>query len=700
VTDRRRRRAAIALVVATTLLLAGAAVSWYAQSALVDSREFGARAASALDDSDVRDALAERIVDGITSGPIPDALAVRPLVVPVIASLADTSAFRRVFADALRQRHEALVEGERTFQFRLAVGDGLLFDALMAAAPNLAERIPPGLRVPVIRLDPRQFELDAARLVVDLAGWRWPLLVLALLAGTGTALLAGGARNALVSLGVAAAGAGLLVAALVAGLGEFVVSHAASAADIGDGRERAAIRALWDALFADLRDAGLVAALAGAVVAALAARGMPRARTAAARRLAERALSSQAPAAKLARAAVLVTLGGLLIFEPGLFGRILLVTAGIVIVLAGVAQLSGEESAPDPVPSPRTDGVPARLLAGVVAVTLALAVLGIALLLPSPGQPAAGSAVAAGGCNGSRALCGKRLGEVVFPATHNSYAAADEPGWLFANQRLGIERQLRDGIRAFLIDIHWGAPDASSGLVRTDFEAEGTDRNKVARELGPEALRAADALVGRAGVGRPTTEPRPYLCHTLCEIGSEPLEEQLQLFSDFLRDNRREVVILFVEPYVPVEETERAMEATGLLEQAAELSVDEPLPTLGQLIRANTRLIVFSEEDGGARPWYLPGFEFAQDTPLGAERASELSCARFRGDADSPLFLLNHWIDTFPPSPSRNRRIGGRLLERRVDGCERARGLRPNLLAVDFYERSGVIDVARRLNAG
>ena len=66
----------------------------------------------------------------------------------------------------------------------------------------------------------------------------------------------------------------------------------------------------------------------------------------------------------------------------------------------------------------------------------------------------------------------------------------------------------------------------------------------------------------------------------------------------------------------------------------------------------------------------------------------------------APSELLNHWIDTFPPSPSRNRRIGGRLLERRVDGCERARGLRPNLLAVDFYERSGVIDVARRLNAG
>ncbi len=693
-----RRRAAIALVVATAVLLAAAAVSWYAQSALVDSREFGARVTAALDDSDVRDALAERIVDGVTSGPVPDVLAVRPLVVPVIASLADTSPFRRLFADALRQRHQALIEGERTFAFKLAVGDGLLFDALSDAAPNLAERIPPGLRVPVIRLDPRQFELDAARLVGDLAGWRWPLLVLALVAGAGAALLAGGVRNALVSLGVAVAGAGLLVAALVAGLGEFVVSHAASAADLGDDGERAAIRALWDALFADLRDAGLVAALAGAVAAALAARGLPSTRPAAARRLAARALGSQAPAAKLARAAVLVTLGGLLIFEPGLFGRILLVTTGIAIVLAGAAQLSGGEPAGESRPEPVASGVPGRLLAGAVAVTLALAVVVLALLLPGPSPPTAGGSVTASGCNGSSSLCAKRLDEVVFAATHNSYAAADEPGWLFANQRAGIERQLRDGIRAFLIDIHWGAPDPASGLVRTDFEAEGTNRNKVARELGPAALRAADALVGRAGVGRPTSPPRPYLCHTLCEIGSEPLEEQLQLFSDFLRANRREVVILFIEPYVPVEETEKALDATGLLEQAAELRVDEPLPTLGQLIRANTRLIVLSEVDGGARPWYLPGFEFAQDTPLGAERPRELSCARFRGDADSPLLLLNHWIDTFPPSPSRNRRIAGSFLAQRVRRCERERGLLSNLLAVDFYERSGVIDVARRLN--
>ena len=63
------------------------------------------------------------------------------------------------------------------------------------------------------------------------------------------------------------------------------------------------------------------------------------------------------------------------------------------------------------------------------------------------GTPAARS------CDGSASLCGRRLDEVVFPGTHNSYAASEEPGWHFANQRYGIGRQLDDGIRALLIDV-------------------------------------------------------------------------------------------------------------------------------------------------------------------------------------------------------------------------------------------------------
>ena len=109
--------------------------------------------------------------------------------------------------------------------------------------------------------------------------------------------------------------------------------------------------------------------------------------------------------------------------------------------------------------------------------------------------------------------------------------------------------------------------------------------------------------------------------------------------------------------------------------------------------------MILAEQDGGARPWYLDGFSFAQDTPLGATRPSQLRCGRYRGSADSPLFLVNHWIPPFPPSVTRNQRIGGRYLERRLTSCGRRRELVPNLVAVDFYERSGVVDVVRRRNA-
>ena len=61
-----------------------------------------------------------------------------------------------------------------------------------------------------------------------------------------------------------------------------------------------------------------------------------------------------------------------------------------------------------------------------------------------------------GRCNGSAALCDKRLNEVVFVGTHNSMSADGEPGWLFAAQDAGIDAQLDDGVRSLLIDTHYG----------------------------------------------------------------------------------------------------------------------------------------------------------------------------------------------------------------------------------------------------
>jgi hypothetical protein len=303
-------------------------------------------------------------------------------------------------------------------------------------------------------------------------------------------------------------------------------------------------------------------------------------------------------------------------------------------------------------------------------------------------------------CNGSEAACEKPLNEVVFPATHNSYAASDEPGWHFANQRYGIARQLADGIRAFLIDVHFGVEDPARHIVRTDFRAEGADRNKVAKQIGPQALRAADRIAGRVGVGSLRGAPKPYLCHTLCELGAEPLDQELGVIRRFMDSHPDQVLMLIVEDYVPPHVIEKAFERTGLLSQAATLKPREPLPTLGKLIERGTRLVVFAEEKGGSPSWYMPAFSYIQDTPLGARRPSQLSCARFRGNPANPLLKLNHWLDTFPPSRTAERAIGlAPVLRRRIAECTRERGRAPSIVAVDFYDQTAVLQVARTLNA-
>jgi hypothetical protein len=303
-------------------------------------------------------------------------------------------------------------------------------------------------------------------------------------------------------------------------------------------------------------------------------------------------------------------------------------------------------------------------------------------------------------CNGSPSLCSRALNKVIFPGTHNSFAASDQPGWHFANQTYPIARQLRDGIRAFLIDIHYGVYDPATGRVRTDLTAEGSDQNKVAQQLPASALRVADRVAGGIGLGTLKGKPEPYLCHTLCELGAEPLDRELDEIATFLRKHPDQVLVMIVEDYVPASTIKQAFESSGLTRYAATLKRHAPLPTLGELITRDHRLLVFAEVKGGSPAWYMPAFSFIQDTPLGAARPSQLSCARYRGDQDSPMLLINHWIPPFPPSHALNTQIGrAPFLRARIRRCTRERDIPGAIVAVDFYQRTAMIKVARQLNA-
>ena len=304
-----------------------------------------------------------------------------------------------------------------------------------------------------------------------------------------------------------------------------------------------------------------------------------------------------------------------------------------------------------------------------------------------------------GPCNGAAAACGRRVDEVFFAATHNSFAASAEPGWYFASQRYPISRQLHDGIRALLIDVHMGVYDPATGHVRTDLAAEGSDRNKVAEQVPARALRVADRVAGRVGVGTLAGTAAPYLCHTLCELGAEPLVRELEVIRGFLEGHPREVLVVVVEDYVPPAIIAAAFGEAGLTRFAVTLSRHTPPPTLAELIAGGRRLVVFAEEKGGEPSWYMPAFSYIQDTPLGAVRPAQLSCARYRGEADSPLLLVNYWIPPFPPSPSLNAAIGREpVLRGHLERCLRQRGAKGAIVAVDFYERTSAVAVARAMN--
>jgi hypothetical protein len=304
-------------------------------------------------------------------------------------------------------------------------------------------------------------------------------------------------------------------------------------------------------------------------------------------------------------------------------------------------------------------------------------------------------------CQGSAALCARRVSQVYFAATHNSYAASDQPGWRFASQTYPISRQLDDGIRALLVDVHYGVRDPSNGRVRTDFAAEGSEANKVAEALPGLALRVADHVAGGIGLGSSRGKPELYLCHTLCELGAEPLEQELGVIANFLRRHPDQVLMLIVEDYVPPSAIAAAFEKAGLTGYAATLRLGEPPPTMGELVSSGKRLLVFAEKHGGEPSWYMPAFTFITDTPLGAAQPGQLSCKRFRGEPRSPLLLINHWIPPFPPSPALNEQIGqAQFLKSRIARCTRALDHAAAIVAVDFYQRTSVVAVARRLNEG
>jgi hypothetical protein len=684
--------------VLSVLALAAGAILVYLRVELLDEQGFADRAVEAVRDPQVRATIADRAV-GAALDVEPDLLSARPLLVSAVRGAVDTPAFERLVRAAAINAHRVLFdEEEPTIALDISDAAELIVPAVRSLDPELAEELPRRLEAPLATLDRRAFAADTIELAdrVRFLAVILPLLGIALLGASVWLAEDRGLALRRAPFAVAAAG-GLVLLVIV--LAEPDATRRVQGLTLGEANE--AIDDAWDALLGPLWTAALATALVALAIALLVMPGAGRVLAPLGAAVRSLGAPPRGRPVRALRGLGLLAAGGLVVTADSDVVRAAGFVLGAVLVAWGWADLIGAVAGP--APASRAPRPALALRAPAVAAGLALVLAagaGTAAIFAGGDEERAGASAPAERpetCNGSSDLCERRLNEVVFPGTHNSMSAADEPGWLFANQRRPIEEQLDDGIRLFLIDPHWGVPVAGN-RVRTDLQAEGVSRNRVAKALGPEAVRTAERLAGRLGAGGLGGAREVWLCHSLCELGATKMSDALDIYRDWLDEHPGELLVLLVEPSVPAWAVERQFRRTGLLERVARLRRDQPLPTLGTLLERGRQLVVLGERDTGDLPWYLEGFDWIQDTPLG--RAATSACARSRGDAESPIFMLNHWVDAFPPRPSANARVNSsEAIVSRAERCERSRGVRPSLVAVDHYDRGGVVAAAAELNS-
>ncbi|MBV9606763.1 MAG: hypothetical protein JO027_16735 [Solirubrobacterales bacterium] len=391
-----RRRRATSVVLAW---LAGAAmltggVLVYAGHVLSNSDQFATRATATLRDGAMRGVIARTLTSKLLSVE-PDLVAVRPLVSGVAHLVVGSAPFQAIVEGAIYDVHRTVfVRGSDTFTIRLA-DLGVLADAqLRKFAPELAKRIPESTSVVLSSVRGGELgrvtdvgrSLNAAR-----AAGMW-LLVAALL---GLILSIGLALKRMAALrrcGLVVLGAGLLGAVV------YTVARALVLAQFTVGDARTAAGVVWGAFLADFRFWALLAAGAGALVAAVAWL------------LGRRSAQSPPP----------------------------------------------EERSPTPGPPKRspTSGPPERSPRRAVRAAAALGVTalviagGFVLASASHGEPRLEHPIVS--CNGYAELCDRPVNQVVFPATHNSMGSSTEAGWFFPNQDGGIPEQLSAGSAACL----------------------------------------------------------------------------------------------------------------------------------------------------------------------------------------------------------------------------------------------------------
>jgi len=229
-------------------------------------------------------------------------------------------------------------------------------------------------------------------------------------------------------------------------------------------------------------------------------------------------------------------------------------------------------------------------------------------------------------------------------------------------------------------------------------------RTKIVDEAGEQFVETAERLRGRLGY-RGGGKKQVYLCHGYCELGATEAKDALRWIRDFVVENPNEVLVLSIEDDVSPEDTAKVFKASGLLDYVYDGPIAPRPPTMRQLIERGQPVVVFAENKTDPKyPWYHQQFGYVRETPYDFKTVDSLlpppSCKPMRGRGDNSLFLLNNWVETAPAPKPRNADVvnSRRWLLRRARACARDRRLKPNLVAVDFYDSGDLFGAVDKLN--
>ena len=681
-------------------LIFAALLFGYLTRSLFNERAFADRVASSLEDPRFAGYVAEQITDAAIKAR-PDLIGIRPVLIGVARSIVGTPPFRAAVRRGARVAHHTLMSGSAK-SIVLDVRDvSVMLESVAQTQPGIAKKIPKGLSTALGSLGQlpggeRAAQLARAGRRMKLGSWGTLLLGIGLCVVS--VRLSAERRRGIVRIGITLATLGVLLG-IVARFGGSGVGLFARHAE-----HSPAIAGLVSAFLSGLMTwaAGLL--FAGLVLAAAAASLLERVPL---RQWRDgvwnwAAGPQERMIVRLLRGVVGALIGAMFLFAPLFSLTIVAWLFGLALGFVGLREgfVAALHMLPQADPATRRGAERRRPSGAAIAVASGIAVALLAgtawMIMRSDAGPLPTGPVTT--YNGLAQLGDRRLDQVVIPTSHNSMAGADIPGWMFPNQNAGMRKQLEDGVRGFLIDVHYGMPVGKK--VKTDLTNEVNAVAKYEAALGKDGVEAALRIRERMA-GQEQGERDVYMCHGFCELGAEKFVPVLEDIRDFLVANPGEVLVLVIQDEsVTFPDIDRCFRESGLIDFVYRGPTTAPWPTMRELVESDQRVVVMAENQKETVEWYHPALQVLQETPYSFRDTTQFSNEPFRGGTAGSLALLNHWIETTPlPKPS-NAAIVNRhdFLMARIRAFQKRRGRLPNLVAVDFYGTGDLVQVCRELN--